>query len=84
MRCELRFKPAVQATECVSRFRVFLTDHICGQLVILNKPHMRIVAPAVSENSRMHYESGLKILLVRTSIPLRSNQTNGRTIERSR
>ena len=45
MRSEFRFKPAVQATECVARFRVFLADHIYGQFVILNKPHMRIVAP---------------------------------------
>jgi|HubBroStandDraft_5_1064220.scaffolds.fasta_scaffold20552_4 hypothetical protein len=45
MGCEFRFKPAVQATECVARFRAFLADHIYGQFVILNKPHMRIVAP---------------------------------------
>ena len=44
MRCELRFKAAVQATERVARFRVFLADHISGQFVILNKSHTRIVA----------------------------------------
>jgi hypothetical protein len=45
MRCEFRFKAAVQATERVARFRVFLTDHIYGQLVILKKPHVFSLAP---------------------------------------
>ena len=44
MGCEFRFKAAVQARERVARFRVFLADHINGQLVILNKSDMRIVA----------------------------------------
>ena len=57
MRYELGFKPAIQATECVSRFRVLLTDYICGQLVILDKPHKRIVAPQ-RRKTRAH---GLRI-----------------------
>jgi hypothetical protein len=61
MRREFRFKPAVQATECVSRFRIFLTDHIRGQFVILNKPHIANRRAALSKESRMHRVSARKI-----------------------
>ena len=62
IRYDFRFKATVQTTECVTRFRVFLTDQIGGQLVILNKPHMRSVRRMFFENTEGRPDNSMESL----------------------